>query len=134
MSLTIALASLLLVSTDNTDCLVTLVNSSSVDLSLSVGDRNVLLGPNESTVVPVTSLAAVDFGAMHHAFAVSPVLPTICEAGNSTEIEARSDGQLWLRGANDQPDGMPLRPVQLQDLTGSPPNNSFKPTPLRGAA
>ena len=128
MSLTILLASLIFASTESTTCEVTLVNSASVDIILAVGGGNVIIGPGQSALVPVDSLTAIEFGAVNHEFAISPVLPILCQAGNSTEVEAHSDGQLWLRGASEQPQGMPLKPDRLQDLTGSPPNNSFKRT------
>jgi hypothetical protein len=128
MSITILLASLIFTSSDSATCEVTLVNSASVDLILAVGEDNVLIGPGESALVPVTSLGTIEFGAVNHEFTITPVLPILCQAQNSAEVEARSDGQLWLSGVSKQPQGLPLKPDRLQDLTGSPPNNSFKRT------
>ena len=134
MSLHIALATLLLVSPASQGCDVLLVNASSVDLRLDVGDRHVLLAPGESNHVPLASLSLIELGAESHEFVIAPVSASLCPSEGPPEIEARADGQLWLRGVEQQPQGMPLRPVRVDDVTGPPPNNSFKPTPLRGAA
>ncbi|WP_202843092.1 hypothetical protein [Luteimonas saliphila] len=134
MSLSIVVAALLFATAGSPACDVTLVNSSAVDLSLSTDGREILLGPGERARVAVTSLSAIDFGAVGHQFAVTSVLPVLCPTGRLVEIEARSDGQLWLRGVDQQPGGMPLRSFHSQDLTGSPPDSSFKPNPLRGWA
>ena len=134
MSLTIALTTLLLISPTSRGCDVLLANASSADLSLEVEGRHVSLAPGESRHVPLASIKLIEFGAESHEFAAEAVSAPLCPPEGSAELEARSDGQLWLRGVEQQPEGMPLRPVRVDDLTGSPPNNSFKPNPLRGSA
>jgi hypothetical protein len=134
MATTPGLVAFLFATAGDPACAVTLINSSGVDLSLPMESRDLVLGPSDSATVPITSLSSLDFGAVNHRFLVSPALPALCSVSRPVEVEARSDGQLWIRGVDKQPDGMPLKPTQLQDLTGSPPNNSFKPNPLRGSA
>jgi hypothetical protein len=134
MATTLGLVAFLLATAGDPACSVTLFNSSGVDLSLPMESRDLVLGPSDSATVPITSLSSLDFGAVNHRFLVSPVRPVLCPASRTVELEARSDGQLWIRGVDEQPEGMPLKPTQMQDLTGSPPNNSFKPNPLRGSA
>ncbi len=128
MSLVFLLTTLLIANSGDSTCNITLVNSSSVDLSLSSDSRIVILGPGEKTSVSATSLSSIDFGAINHQFAISPALTVLCQTDQELEIEARSNGQLWIRNVDEQPDGMPLNPVSQQDLTSSPPNNSFKRT------
>jgi len=134
MATTAALVALLFATAGHPTCGVTLVNSSGVDLSLSIEDRHLVLGPSERAAVPIASLSSLDFGAVNHRFAIASALPVLCPAASSVEVEARSDGNLWIRGVEEQPEGMPLEPTQLQDLTGSPPTNSFKPNPLLASA
>jgi hypothetical protein len=128
MSLVVLLTALLLANNGEPTCSVTLVNSSSVDISLSSDSRIVMLGPGEKASISATSLSSIDFGAINHQFAITPALPILCPSGRELEIEARSNGQLWIRNVDEQPDGMPLNPVSQRDLTSSPPNNSFKRT------
>ena len=134
MATILGLVAFLFASAGDPACSVTLFNSSGVDLSLPMEGRDLVLGPSDSAIVPITSLSSLEFGAINHRFLVSPALLALCPASRRAEVEARSDGQLWIRGVGEQPEGMPLKPTELQDLTGSPPNNSFKPKPLRGSA
>ena len=133
MSLAVALASILLAAGDTPPCDVNLLNSSPVDLSLTTEGRTTLIAPGESKRIPATSLASIAFGAIDHSFSVAEALKTFCDVDEApAEIEARVDGKIWLRGVSSQPVGLPLEPVETQDLTLAPPNNSFKPSPLRG--
>ena len=134
MAITLGLVALLLTTAGDPPCAVILFNSSGVDVSVTIEDRDLVLEPSRSAAVPVSSLSSLDLGAVNHRFLVSPAMLVLCPASRPVEDEARSDGQLWIRGVDEQPEGMPLKPAQLQDLTGSPPNNSFKPNPLRGSA
>lgn len=134
MSLAMALTTLLLISPASHGCDVLLTNASSTDLELEVEGRHVSLAPGESRHVPLTSLNLIEFGAESHEFVAEAASASLCPPEGSAEIEARSDGQLWLRGVEHQPEGMPLRPVRVDDLTGSPPRNSFKQMPIRGSA
>ena len=134
MAVTLGLVAFLLTTTGDPACAVTLFNSSGVDVSVPMEGRDLVLEPSDSAAVPVTSLSSLDFGAVNHRFLVSTAMLVLCSASRPVEVEARSDGQLWIKGVDEQPEGMPLKPAQLQDLTGSPPNNSFKPNPLRGSA
>jgi hypothetical protein len=133
MSLSVALALLLLAPSVSKACEVLLRNASGVDLMLYVDSRTVLVGPGESQRIPLFSLSIIEFGAESHEFAVGGAAKALCPAAGTAELEARADGKLWLRSEG-QPEGMPLVPVRVLDLTGSPPNNSFKPKPLRGSA
>ena len=79
---------------------------------------------------------AYEFGAEAHEYDVSDYRAVLCPVGVSApvQIRAQSDGTLWLDSPAPQPEGFPLRPSRVSDLTGSPSNNSFKPKPLRGSA
>jgi hypothetical protein len=133
MSLHAALILTLLTPVAAQACEVVLSNASGVDLALETKSRTVLVGPGESRRVPLGALSVIEFGAESRAFAPGKARATLCPKGRTAELEARADGRLWLR-VKKQPAGFPLTPVEVHDLTRSPPNNSSKPTPLRGAA
>jgi hypothetical protein len=118
-------------------CEVEIRNSTNVGLSIPTDkDTAVSVEPGQTGRFVVSSPLWVDFGAMAHEFETGPARKALCPGGANApvRIEARSDGALWLDTPGTQPDGFPLRPVGIHDLTGSPSNNSFKPKPLRGSA
>lgn len=129
MPLFLALAALLSVDAGAPPCEVVLVNAADADLSLSTVGRDILLGPGERAAVPLASLASIDVGAIHHRYHVAPAQPVLCPSGHQVEVELRPDGQLRLRGMDEQPSGMPLEPVHVQDLTRVPPDASLSPLP-----
>jgi hypothetical protein len=133
MSLRAVLLVVLLVPAAAQGCEVVLRNASGVDLAFGAKSQTVLVGPGESRRVPVAALTVIEFGAESRTFAPEKARKALCRKSNLVELEARPDGNLWLQ-ATEQPEGLPLTPVEVQDLTQSPPNNSSKPTPLRGAA
>lgn len=133
MSLRAALIVVLLAPAAAQGCEILLTNASGVDLALGAKSQTVLIAPGESRRVPLGALAVIEFGAESRTFAPETARMALCRKGSTAELEARADGHLWLR-AKEQPEGLPLTPVEVQDLTQSPPDNLSEPRPLRGAA
>jgi|SRR5690606_639256 len=118
-------------------CDLQIRNASGVELSIPVGGgKSVSVGPGESARFTLQQQLWVDFGVEAHEYALSSNLEVLCPVGATKPVRilAQPNGTLEIDSPAPQPKGFPLRPVHVTDLTGSPSNNSFKPTPLRGAA
>lgn len=100
-------------------CDVKLLNSSGVDLSISLdGGKSILIAPSEAVSVSYSALRFIEFGAIEHEYAIGKNKSTLCpgETHGDIEVEARKDGQLWLR-CNKQLKPFPLAPKRMRDLT-----------------
>ena len=118
-------------------CDLQIHNASGVELFIPTGKMtSITVAPGESKYFPLQKRLWLDFGAEAHEYDVSDHRAVLCPVGVSApvQIRAQSDGTLWLDSPAPQPEGFPLRPSRVSDLTGSPSNNSFKPKPLRGSA
>lgn len=100
-------------------CDVKLLNSSDVDLSISLdGGKSILIAPSEAATLSYSALRVIEFGAIEHEYVIGKNKSTLCpgQTHGDIEVEARRDGQLWMR-CNKQLKPFPLAPKRKRDLT-----------------
>ena len=118
-------------------CELKLHNASRLDLAISVDPASVVfVNPGESQSFSLQENLIIEFGIEAHDYDVAAIRAVLCPGDRSTpvQLKAQPDGTLWLDTPGPQPNGFPLRPIRVTDLTYSPSNNSFKPNPHRGGA